>query len=72
MTAPFVIPTEHRQRGGERARLDGAPAVALAVQRAESLPELTPAPADHVLEQEPAAFSHLRQGFGGQARGGEG
>ena len=57
MTAPFVIPTLHRHPGGERARLNGAPAVALTVQRAEILPKLTPAPADHVLELEPAAFS---------------
>ena len=57
----FNMPTSHRHVGGERAA-SGAPAVALAVQRAGDLPVTTPAPADHVLEREPAAFS----------RGGEG
>ena len=63
---------EHRHPGGECAA-SGVPVVALAVQRAcLNLLVTTPAPADHVLEREPAAFSHLRQGYGGQARGGEG
>ena len=58
----FNMPTSHRHVGGERAA-SGVPAVALAVQRAcLNLPVTTPAPADHVLEREPAAFS----------RGGEG
>ena len=49
---------EHRSPSGERARLDGAPAVVLAVQRAEILPELTPAPASFgsFPSQGPAAF----------------
>ena len=61
----MTSPTEHRPRGGERAKLDGAPAVALAVQRAESS-LLVPTPASASFgsfpSQGPAAFS----------RGGEG
>ena len=61
-----IIPPVFNMSTAHRQQAESVPG------RTPGLPSLTPAPADHVLEREPASFSHLRQGYGGQARGGEG